>query len=75
MNNREIEVVEYDPNWAIKFDIERVMLQEALGNTALNIEIQKYSKVLKSTGHPSVDQTKSITYHLKLMGALHFSIY
>ena len=55
MNYREIEVVKYDPNWAIKFDIERVMLQEALGSNALNIEHIGSTAVFGLAAKPVID--------------------
>jgi len=55
VNYREIEVVKYDPNWAIKFDIERVMLQEALGSNALNIEHIGSTAVFGLAAKPVID--------------------
>ena len=38
MGQRKIKVLDYDPTWEIKFDIEQGLLNEAIGHVALSIE-------------------------------------
>ena len=55
MNDRKIEVVEYDPHWAILFNTEKEMLQEAIGCAALNIEHIGSTAVLGLAAKPVID--------------------
>ncbi len=55
MSQRKIEVVEYDPEWAIKFESEKVLLQEAIGDAALNIEHIGSTSVSRLMAKPIID--------------------
>jgi len=68
VNYREIEVVEYDPNWAIKFDIEREILQEALGSNAVNIEHIGSTAVFGLAAKPVIDILVQVS-SLKILDA------
>jgi GrpB-like predicted nucleotidyltransferase (UPF0157 family) len=68
VNYRVIEVVEYDPSWAIKFDIEREILQEALGSNAVNIEHIGSTAVFGLAAKPVIDILVQVS-SLKILDA------
>ena len=55
MGHRKIEVVDYDPAWAIKFDIEQGLLNEAIGHVALSIEHIGSTSVEGLVAKPVID--------------------
>jgi GrpB-like predicted nucleotidyltransferase (UPF0157 family) len=55
MSHRKIEVLNYDPDWAIDFDIEQALLNEAIGPVALNIEHIGSTSVNGLVAKPIID--------------------
>jgi len=55
MSQRKIEVLDYDPRWAIKFNVEKASLNQAIGSVALNIEHIGSTAVIGLAAKPIID--------------------
>jgi GrpB-like predicted nucleotidyltransferase (UPF0157 family) len=58
---RVIEVVDYNPNWKITFENERVMLSKAIGNNAVKIEHIGSTSVVGLAAKPVIDILIEVT--------------
>lgn len=64
MSKRVIEVVDYDPVWAINFEKEKALLMHAMGETAINIEHIGSTAVVGLSAKPIIDilvEVKNLT--------------
>ena len=55
LNNRVIEVVDYDPNWKNIFETEKVALAKAIGSNAVKIEHIGSTSVVGLSAKPVID--------------------
>lgn len=55
VSHRIIEIIEYDPEWAIKFELEKELLLAAIGDTALNIEHIGSTSISGMVAKPVID--------------------
>lgn len=55
MGQRKIEVLDYDPNWTIKFNVEKALLNQAIGSVALKIEHIGSTSVTGLAAKPIID--------------------
>ncbi|MCM3745859.1 GrpB family protein [Paenibacillus pasadenensis] len=51
----EVKLVDYDPQWAVQFELERAILQEILGNKAVAIEHIGSTSVQGLAAKPIID--------------------
>lgn len=61
LNNRVIEIVDYDPNWRRIFEDERVLLIKAIGCNALKIEHIGSTSVVGLAAKPVIDILIEVT--------------
>ncbi len=55
LSNRNIEVVDYDPNWKNIFEIEKIVLAKAIGSNAVKIDHIGSTSVMGLAAKPIVD--------------------
>ena len=64
MSKRVIEVIDYDPTWAIDFEQEKALLLRVMGETATNVEHIGSTAVVGLSAKPIIDilvEVKSLT--------------
>ena len=67
MNNRVVEVVDYDPIWQKTFEAEKQLLLDAIGQNAVIIEHMGSTAVKGLPSKPVIDILVAVSYtHLTL---------
>ncbi|MCJ8295229.1 MAG: GrpB family protein [Colwellia sp.] len=74
MSNRVIEVVDYDPNWKIIFETEKIALTKAIGSNTVKIDHIGSTSVIGLSAKPVVDILIEVS-NLEELDAAHENIY
>ncbi|WP_371189285.1 GrpB family protein [Thalassotalea maritima] len=69
MSIRVIQIVDYDPSWQTKFASEKLLLAQAIGSNAINIEHIGSTSVIGLSAKPVIDILIEVSSLTELDGA------